>query len=98
MALSAPRHQQTSGDAAPGWMALAEARELLGVTSEDVLRYWVHLGLLRSCTLPGGELRVSQADVLHQKDVQDAHDAFPGEEMTEAEIAARHHASVDRPS
>jgi hypothetical protein len=97
MVVRAPRHQPPSGDAAE-WMTLAEARDLLSAASEDVLRYWVELGLLRACTPPDGALRVWRADVLHQKDVQDAHDAFPDEEMTAAELAARHHASSGQPS
>lgn len=95
MALRAPRHEQPAGNAAPEWLTLAAARDLLGAASEDVLRYWVRLRLLRSCALPDGELRVSREDVLYQKGWQDINAAFPGEEMTEEELAARHQAGQE---
>ena len=49
------------------WVGTTEAMRLLGVGSENTVKAWVRLGLLRSRTLPNGRLQVLLDDVLARK-------------------------------
>jgi hypothetical protein len=49
------------------WVGTAEAKRLLGVGSEDTVKAWARLGLLRSRTLANGRLQVRLDDVLERK-------------------------------
>lgn len=69
------------------WLTLAEARAILDVMSEDVVRAWsVKYGWLRGRTNPDGSLVVLKADVLNEKDIRDDLGAIGGHDMTEDEL------------
>ena len=49
------------------WVGTTEAKRLLGVDSENTVKAWARLGLLRSRTLPNGRLQVLLDDLLERK-------------------------------
>ena len=61
------------------WVGTTEAKRLLGVGSENTVKAWARLGLLRSRTLPNGRLQVRLDDVLARKAI-DADLAGPVED------------------
>lgn len=49
------------------WIGTTRARRLLGVRSENTVKAWARLGLLRSRREPNGRIKVSLEDVLRQR-------------------------------
>src|SRR5688500_13602577 len=74
------------------WISLTKARRLLGVDSEDTVRTWAKLGLLRSRTQPNGRIQVLLDDVLRDREAAEGLTAFGGRELTEEELEAEHQA------
>lgn len=54
------------------WIGTTAAKRLLGVGSENTVKAWARLGLLRSRTLPNGRLQVLLDDVLERKAIDAA--------------------------
>ncbi len=71
------------------WIGTTRAKRLLGVQSENTVKAWARLGILRSRREPNGRLKVHLGDVLKRK-VE--YDALGGDwdesEMTEEELAS----------
>lgn len=51
------------------WVGTTESKRLLGLDSENTIKAWARLGLLRSRTLPNGRVQVLLDDVLERKAV-----------------------------
>jgi hypothetical protein len=68
------------------WIGTTEARRLLGVGSENTVKAWARLGLLRSCTLPNGRTRVLLDDVLRRRAEDEALLAIGGDDLTSDEL------------
>lgn len=49
------------------WIGTTKARRLLGVRSENTVKAWARLGLLRSRREPNGRIKVSLEDVLRRR-------------------------------
>ncbi|MGI8825632.1 MAG: hypothetical protein ACR2JC_08300 [Chloroflexota bacterium] len=49
------------------WVGTTETKRLLRVGSENTVKAWARLGLLRSRTLPNGRLQVLLDDVLERR-------------------------------
>ena len=80
-------HTQPTTPPTDEWLTLAQARAILDVMSEDIVRLWAEkYGFLRSRTEPDGSLVVLKADVLREKQTRDSLGAIGGEEMTEEEL------------
>jgi hypothetical protein len=54
------------------WVGTTRAKRLLGVASENTVKAWARIGLLRSRREPNGRLKVRLDDVLAQKALRDA--------------------------
>src|SRR5438874_996268 len=50
------------------WVGTTEAKRLLGVSSENTVKAWARLGLLRSRRLPNGRTQVLLDDVLRRRE------------------------------
>lgn len=68
------------------WIGTTEAKRLLGVGSENTVKAWARLGLLRSCTLPNGRTRVLLDDVLRRRAEDEALLAIGGDDLTPEEL------------
>jgi hypothetical protein len=68
------------------WIGTTEAKRLLGVGSENTVKAWARLGLLRSRTLPNGRTQVLLDDVLRRRAEDEALLAIGGEELTPEEL------------
>jgi hypothetical protein len=74
------------------WIGTTEAKRLLGVGSENTVKAWAKLGLLRSRTQPNGRTQVLLDDVLKEREAREAITAIGGRDMTEEEMEAEHRA------
>src|SRR6266508_1727340 len=70
------------------WIGTTAAKRLLGVGSENTVKAWARLGLLRSCTLPNGRTRVLLDDVLRRRAEDEALLAIGGDDLTPEELQA----------
>jgi hypothetical protein len=76
------------------WIGTTEARRLLGVGSENTVKAWARLGLLRSRTLPNGRTQVLLDDVLRRRVEDEALLAVEGDDLAPEELEA---VAADRP-
>lgn len=51
------------------WIGTTKARRLLGVRSENTVKAWARLGVLRSRREPNGRIKVSLEDVLARRQI-----------------------------
>jgi hypothetical protein len=72
------------------WIGTAEAKRLLGVGSENTVKAWAKMGLLRSRTQPNGRIRVLVDDVLREREEREALTAVGGRDLTDEELEALH--------
>lgn len=70
------------------WVGTTEAKRLLGVGSENTVKAWARLGLLRSRTLPNGRRQVLLDDVLRRRAEDEALLVVGGEALTPEELRA----------
>jgi hypothetical protein len=68
------------------WVGTTEAKRLLGVSSENTVKAWARIGLLRSRTLPNGRVRVLLDDVLERRAEAEDLTAIGGGELSPAEL------------
>ena len=68
------------------WVGTTEAKRLIGVGSENTVKAWARLGLLRSRTLPNGRTQVLLEDVLRRRAEDEALLAADGDDLTPAEL------------
>ena len=68
------------------WVGTTEAKRLLGISSENTVKAWARLGLLRSRTLPNGRVQVLLDDVLFRRAEREALMALDGEELSPEEL------------
>src|SRR5919199_3696456 len=54
------------------WIGTTEAKQLLGVGSENTVKAWARLGLLDSRKLPNGRIQLRLDDVLRRRAENDA--------------------------
>lgn len=77
--------QLLSGEDAE-WIGTTAAKHLLGVGSENTVKAWARLGLLRSRRLPNGRTQVFLDDVLRRRAEHEALLAVDGEELSDEEL------------
>jgi hypothetical protein len=68
------------------WVGTTEAKRLLGVSSENTIKAWARLGLLRSRTLPNGRVQVLLDDVLERRAETEDLTAIEGDELSPEEL------------
>jgi len=68
------------------WIGTTEAKRLLGVSSENTVKAWARLGLLRSRTLPNGRIQVLLDDVLFRRAEREGLMAMSGDELSAEEL------------
>jgi len=68
------------------WVGTTEAKRLLGVSSENTVKAWARLGLLRSRLLPNGRTQVLLDDVLRRREETEGLSAIGGDELTAVEL------------
>ena len=68
------------------WIGTTSAKRLLGVGSENTVKAWARLGLLRSRQLPHGRVQVLLDDVLRRRAENEALLAMDGEELSPDEL------------
>ena len=68
------------------WIGTTAAKRLLGVASENTVKAWARLGLLRSRQLPHGRIQVHLDDVLRQRAETEALLAIGGDELSPEEL------------
>jgi hypothetical protein len=68
------------------WIGTTEAKRLLGVASENTVKAWARLDLLRHRRLPNGRTQVFLEDVLRRQTERAALTAFGGEDLTPDEL------------
>jgi hypothetical protein len=68
------------------WVGTTEAKRLLGVSSENTVKAWARLGLLRSRTLPNGRIQVLLEDVLARQAENEDLMAIGGDELSPEEF------------
>jgi hypothetical protein len=68
------------------WVGTTEAKRLLGVSSENTVKAWARLGLLRSRLLPNGRTQVLLDDVLRRREETEGLSAVGGAELTAEEL------------
>jgi hypothetical protein len=68
------------------WVGTTEAKRLLGVGSENTVKAWARLGLLRSRRLPNGRTQVLLDDVLRRRAEDEALLAIGGDDLTPEEL------------
>jgi hypothetical protein len=68
------------------WVGTTEAKRLLGVGSENTVKAWARLGLLRSRTLANGRIQVALDDVIRRREERDALTAIGGDELSPEEL------------
>jgi hypothetical protein len=68
------------------WVGTTEAKRLLGVSSENTVKAWARLGLLRSRTLPNGRIQVLLDDVLQRRAENEELMAIGGDEFSPDEL------------
>ena len=80
----AVRHLLAGEDAR--WIGTTAAKRLLGVGSENTVKAWARLGLLRSRQLPHGRVQVLLDDVLRRRAENEALLAMDGAELSPDEL------------
>jgi hypothetical protein len=68
------------------WVGTTEAKRLLGLGSENTVKAWARLGLLRSRKLPNGRVQVLLDDVLRRREETEGLSAIGGDDLTEEEL------------
>ena len=68
------------------WVGTTEAKRLLGLGSENTVKAWARLGLLRSRRLPNGRVQVLLDDVLRRREETEGLSAIGGDDLTEEEL------------
>jgi hypothetical protein len=68
------------------WIGTTEAKRLLGVGSENTVKAWARLGLLRSRMLPNGRRQVLLDDVLRRRAEDEALLAIGGDDLTPKDL------------
>jgi hypothetical protein len=68
------------------WVGTTEAKRLLGVSSENTVKAWARLGLLRSRTLPNGRVQVLLDDLLFRREEREGLAAIGGEDLSAEEL------------
>jgi hypothetical protein len=68
------------------WISTAKAQQLLAFSSEDNVKTWVRIGMLRGRTLPDGRMEVPLDDVLREREAREGLLAFGGDDLTEEEL------------
>ncbi len=68
------------------WVGTTEAKRLLDLGSENTVKAWARMGLLRSRTLPNGRVQVLLDDVLRRREETEGLSAIGGDELTEDEL------------
>ena len=68
------------------WIGTTTAKRLLGVGSEQTVKAWARLGLLRSRHRPHGRIQVLLDDVLRRRAENEALLTIDGEELTPDEL------------
>lgn len=68
------------------WLGTTEAKRLLGVKSENTVKAWARLGLLRGRTMPNGRIQVRLDDVLRRREETEGLSAIGGDELTPEEL------------
>ena len=82
-------HQLLAGEDAL-WIGTTTAKRLLGVGSENTVKAWARLGLLRSRQLPHGRIQVHLDDVLHRRAENAALLTIDGAELSPDELRILH--------
>ena len=72
------------------WGGTTEAKRLLGVGSENTVKAWAKMGLLRSRTQANGRTQVLLDDVLKEREEREAITAIGGRDLTEEELEDLH--------
>jgi hypothetical protein len=70
------------------WIGSTEAKRLLGLGSENTVKAWARLGLLRSRTLANGRVQVLLDDVLNRRIESEDLAALEGDELSPDELHA----------
>ena len=68
------------------WVGTTEAKRLLGLGSENTVKAWARMGLLRSRTQPNGRIQVLLDDVLRRREEHEGLSAIGGDDLTEEEL------------
>jgi hypothetical protein len=68
------------------WIGTTEAKRLLGVGSENTVKAWARLRLLRSRTLPNGRIQILLDDVLERRAETEDLIAIGGAELSPEEL------------
>lgn len=68
------------------WVGTTQAKRLLDIGSENTVKAWARMGLLRSRTLPNGRVQVLLDDVLRRREETEGLSAIGGDELTEEEL------------
>ena len=71
------------------WVGTTEAKRLLGLGSENTVKAWARMGLLRSRTQPNGRIQVLLDDVLRRREERGGLSAIDGDEEISTEEALR---------
>jgi hypothetical protein len=71
------------------WVGTTEAKRLLGVGSENTVKAWARIGLLRSRTLLNGRVQVLLDDVLRRREDTEALSAIDGDQEISTEEGLR---------
>lgn len=76
------------------WIGTTTAKKLLGVRSENTVKAWARLGVLRSRREPNGRTKVSLADVLERRAIN----ADLVGSADDRELSPEEHAILARPT
>jgi hypothetical protein len=68
------------------WIGTTEAKRLLGVSSENTVKAWARLGLLRSRTLPNGRVQILLEDLQNRQAEMEDVAAIGGDELSPDEL------------
>ena len=70
------------------WIGTTEAKRLLGLDSEDTVKAWLRMGMLRGRRLANGRIQVLLDDVLRQREVTEGLSAIDPPGMSEEDLHA----------
>ncbi|MBI4498979.1 MAG: hypothetical protein HY689_13890 [Chloroflexi bacterium] len=70
------------------WVGTTAAKRLLALGSENTVKVWARMGLLRSRRLPNGRIQVLLDDVLRRREETEGLSAIGGEDLTREELQA----------
>jgi hypothetical protein len=71
------------------WVGTTEAKRLLGLGSENTVKAWARMGLLRSRTQTNGRIQLLLDDVLRRREEREGLSAIDGAEEISTEEALR---------